>query len=154
MCPQPSPVRLGRRDFAWRRHAGPAGKCGHAGRGSAVRIGDRLLVDGGLSANLPVSQAVELGASGVVFVPAVPEVVDRASRGAIDVLQRSIVVAPAALTPVDLAPAVASVDVNVLPVSTTKQLSIFDFDETPTLIHAAYLASSAWRVASECEWAQ
>jgi NTE family protein len=118
-----------------------------------VNIGGRLLVDGGVLANLPVFQAVGLGATRLFVLPAMAEEVGTVSGGAIDVLQRSIMVATAALTRADLVTAAASVKVHVLPVPTTTQLSIFDFGETPALIEDAYLSSSAWLAASEYELA-
>jgi NTE family protein len=118
-----------------------------------VNIGDRLLVDGGVLANLPVLQAVGLGATRLFVLPAMSEEVDMVSGGAIDVLQRSIMVATAALTRADLATVAASIEVHVLPVPTTTPLSIFDFGQTPALIEGAYLSSSALLAASEYELA-
>jgi NTE family protein len=114
-----------------------------------VSVGGQLLVDGGVLANLPVSQAVELGATKLFVLPAMSEGVSAVTGGAIDMMQRSILVATSALTRGDLLKVAELVELHMLPVPTTAGVSIFDFGETPALIEDAYLSSIAWLSASE-----
>jgi NTE family protein len=116
-----------------------------------VNVGGRLLVDGGVLANLPVAQAVELGATRLFVLPAMSEQVSDVSGGAIDVMQRSIMVATSALTRGDLLKVTELVELHVAPVPRTAQVSIFDFAETPALIEDAYLSTTTWLGASEYE---
>jgi NTE family protein len=116
-----------------------------------VNVGGRLLVDGGVLANLPVTQAIELGATRVFVLPAMPGESAGAPGGALDLMQRSMLVATSALTRGDLVRADDSVEVHMLPVPVTAHGSIFDFGGTSALIEDAYLSSSAWLGAAEYE---
>jgi NTE family protein len=103
-----------------------------------------MLVDGGVLANLPVSQAIELGAIRVYVLPAISNGVGSIPSGAIDMMQRSMMIATAALAKRDLDEARGCAEVPVLPVPTAAQLSMFDFGETPALTQGAYLSTEAW----------
>jgi NTE family protein len=116
-----------------------------------VTIGGRMLVDGGVLANVPVGQAIELGAKRVYVLPAISDGVGSIPSGAIDMMQRSMMIATAALAKRDLAEAQACADVHVLPVPTAAQLSMFDFGDTPVLMEGAYLSTAAWLRESERE---
>jgi NTE family protein len=116
-----------------------------------VSVSGRLLVDGGVLANLPVSQAVELGATRLFVLPAMSEEVSGVSGGAIDVMQRSIMVATSALTRGDVSKVGEVAELHMMPVPTTGQVSIFNFAETPALIENAYLSATAWLASSEYE---
>jgi NTE family protein len=118
-----------------------------------VNIGGRVLVDGGVLANLPVFQAIELGATRVFVLPAMASESVIAPNGALDLMQRSMLVATSALTTSDLVRVADSAEVHMLPVPATAQGSIFDFGETRALIDDAYLSSSAWLAASQYELA-
>ena len=109
------------------------------------------MVDGGVLANLPVAQAIELGATRVFVLPAMPGESAGAPGGALDLMQRSMLVATSALTRGDLVRADDSVEVHMLPVPVTAHGSIFDFGGTSALIDDAYLSSSAWLGAAEYE---
>ncbi|MGB7051582.1 MAG: hypothetical protein WBG41_08440 [Acidimicrobiales bacterium] len=89
-----------------------------------------MLVDGGVLANLPVSQAIELGATRVYVLPAMADGVGSLPSGAIDMMQRSMMIATAALAKRDLDEARGCAEVHILPVPTAAQLSMFDFGET------------------------
>ncbi len=116
-----------------------------------VTIGGRMLVDGGVLANLPVSQAIDLGATRVYVLPAMADGVGSLPSGAIDMMQRSMMIATAALAQRDLDEARGCAEVHILPVPTAAQLSMFDFGETPVLMEGAYLAAAAWLRESERE---
>ncbi|HUA95746.1 MAG TPA: patatin-like phospholipase family protein [Acidimicrobiales bacterium] len=109
-----------------------------------VTVEDRILVDGGVVANLPVTQAIELGATRLFVLPAVAVEIGAAPGGAIDMMQRSMMMTTAALAKADLDRAAAKADVHVLPVPAPSQLSMFNFDETSELMEAAHLGTSAW----------
>jgi NTE family protein len=118
-----------------------------------VNIGGRVLVDGGVLANVPVIQAIELGATRVFVLPAMPSESVVAPDGALDLMQRSMLIATAALTSSDLLRVADAAEVHVLPVPPTAQGSIFDFGGTRALMDDAYLSSAAWLAASEYELA-
>jgi NTE family protein len=109
-----------------------------------VTIEGRMLVDGGVLANLPVCQAIELGATRLYVLPAMAEGVGSIPSGAIDVMQRSMMIATDALAKRDLDYALERAEVHVLPVPNAAQLSMFDFSETQVLMEGAYLSAAAW----------
>ena len=119
-----------------------------------VTVGGRMLVDGGVLANLPVSQAIEIGATRVYVLPAIAGGIGSMPSGAIDMMQRSMMIATAALGQRDLDEARGCAEVHVVPVPTAAQLSIFDFGETQVLMEGAYLSTAAWLRQSERELAR
>ncbi|MFZ0667881.1 MAG: patatin-like phospholipase family protein [Acidimicrobiales bacterium] len=119
-----------------------------------VSVAGRLLVDGGVLANVPVSQAVELGANRLYVLPAMSEEVSDVSGGAIDLMQRSIMVATSALSRGDLLKVADLAELYMLPVPSTAQRSIFDFSDTSALIEDAYLSTTTWLSASKHEVAR
>jgi NTE family protein len=112
-----------------------------------------MLVDGGVLANLPVSQAIEIGATRVYVLPAIAEGIGSVPSGAIDMMQRSMMIATAALAKRDLDDARGCAEVHVVPVPTAAQLSMFDFGETQVLMEGASLSTAAWLRESERELA-
>jgi NTE family protein len=115
-----------------------------------VAVGDQLLVDGGVLANLPVLQAIELGASRLYVLPAMSGGIATVPSGAIDMMQRSMMITTGALDRDALARAAASVEVHTLPIPMT-QVSMFDFGQTSVLVEGAYLSTAAWLHESEYE---
>lgn len=109
-----------------------------------VSVEDRLLVDGGVLANLPVRQAVDLGATRLFVLPALSEQVTSVPGGAIDMFQRSIMVATAALTRAALQRVAETVDLHVLPVPGSAPRSIFDFSDSRRLVEDGYASTVAW----------
>ncbi|HWD51439.1 MAG TPA: patatin-like phospholipase family protein [Acidimicrobiales bacterium] len=115
-----------------------------------VAVGDWLLVDGGVLANLPVLQAMELGATRLYVLPTTAGGIATVPSGAIDMMQRSMMITTGALDRGALARAAASVEVHILPLPMT-QVSMFDFGQTSVLVEGAYLSTAAWLHESEYE---
>ena len=115
-----------------------------------VAVGDQLLVDGGVLANLPVLQAIELGATRLFVLPTTSGDITAVPTGAIDMMQRSMMITTGALDRDALARAAATVEVHTLPLPTT-QVSMFDFGQTSVLVEGAYLSTAAWLHESEYE---
>jgi NTE family protein len=109
-----------------------------------VEIGGRTLIDGGVVANLPIRQALELGANRVFVLPAIFDGITSAPNRALDMMQYSTMIATAALARRELEQAPRSGDVHVLPLPAHVAPSMFDFDHTSALIERAYASSAAW----------
>lgn len=100
-----------------------------------VVIGDRSLVDGGISADVPVIQAEALGATELWVLPTSgPERLSTLPRGAFEVLLRSIGLVLGHVTREHLAKLRRSTVIHVLPAPTVADASILDFAHTDELI--------------------
>lgn len=100
-----------------------------------VVIGDRTLVDGGISADVPVIQAEELGATEIWVLPTSgQERYSSLPRGAFEVLLRSIGLVLGHVTREHLAKLDESTVIHVLPAPTVGDSSILDFRHTDELI--------------------
>ena len=108
--------------------------------------GGRILVDGGVTANVPVRQAVEAGARTVVVLDANPSpVATTAPHGVIDGLLATIRSMLRSQRSTDPGRSVAgTVTVITLPSVTPADLSSFDFSRTQSLAEAGYEAASAY----------
>jgi NTE family protein len=109
-----------------------------------VTLRGQTLVDGGVVANLPVRQAFELGATKVFVLPAIFGGIESVPSSAIDVMQRSTMIATAALARRELEWASRFGEVHVLPLTPHGAYSMFDFDQTSELIRSGYTSSIAW----------
>ncbi|MEU6090164.1 patatin-like phospholipase family protein [Streptomyces sp. NPDC047085] len=108
-----------------------------------VRIGEHLLIDGGVSADLPVLQAEALGATTLYVLPAA--VTKQAGRPA----HAALVAASRALGQIldererrDIAAVRGSV--HRLPAVTTPVASLIDFSDTRRLVQAGHGLTAAW----------
>jgi len=100
-----------------------------------VVFGDRPLVDGGISADVPVTQAEELGAREIWALPTSgPERFSTLPRGAFEVLLRSIGLVLGHVTREHLAKLNPSTVIHVLPAPVVEDASILDFRHTDELI--------------------
>lgn len=100
-----------------------------------VVMGERSLVDGGISADVPVIQAEELGATEIWVLPTSgQERFSTLPRGAFEVLLRSIGLVLGHVTREHLAKLRASTVIHVLPAPTVADASILDFRHTDELI--------------------
>jgi NTE family protein len=109
-----------------------------------IVIDGRTLIDGGVIANLPVRQAVELGANRLFVLPAMDGGLVTAPHSAVDMMQHSTMIATSALDRAELKEASAFAETHVLPMPDTGGVSIFDFGQTSTLIERAYQLTSHW----------
>jgi NTE family protein len=100
-----------------------------------VRLGDRVLVDGGTSADVPVLQAEALGATEIWVLPTSGAERNAAEpKGALEVLLRSIGIVLGHVTRDHLAQLHDDTVVHVLPAPAVEDASILDFRRTEELI--------------------
>lgn len=110
-----------------------------------VEIDGRLLVDGGVVANVPVLEAESLGASRIFVLPTLPDVIETMPSNAPAMMQRAMVLASRPAQRAALEEVGSRTDVHVLPApSSAGHLSIFDFGSTRDLVDEAYEMSVAW----------
>ena len=100
-----------------------------------VRIGGRLLVDGGTSADVPVLQAEALGATEIWVLPTSGAERNASEpKGAFDVLLRSIGIVLGHVTRDHLSQLRPDTRVHVLPAPAVEDMSIVDFHKTNELV--------------------
>jgi NTE family protein len=111
-----------------------------------VRRGGRLLVDGGVINNTPISHAVELGAERIYVLatedplaPARPIV----PRGALDAAVHAFTLLVGARLRSDLARYATAAELIVLPCANPQRVQPTDFDHSSRLIGAALAAARA-----------
>jgi NTE family protein len=111
-----------------------------------VRQGDRLLVDGGVVNNTPISHAVELGAKRI-YVLATDDPVARAvpltPRGALDAAVHAFTLLVGARLQSDLARYATAAELIVLPAVNRERIQPTDFDHASRLIGQALTAARA-----------
>jgi NTE family protein len=105
-----------------------------------VRCGERLLVDGGIVNNTPISHAVELSARRIYVLPtqdpsrrALPQPL----RGALDAAVHAFAVLADARLEADLARYASEAEMIVLPAANPGHVRPTDFDRADRLIGAA-----------------
>jgi NTE family protein len=109
-----------------------------------VEMAGRLLVDGSVVADSPVSQAGALGASTVYLLPTVSPADDSVPRGALDVATRALLLSAKQMAAANVAEAATRLEVRIVPPPPTAGHSIFDFGRTTELIDRGYLRAQAW----------
>lgn len=110
-----------------------------------VEIGDRMLVDGGLVANVPVREAEALGASSIFVLPTVPKDIEAMPSNAPAMMQRAMLLAARPAARASLVDVASRTTVKVLPApESAGQLSIFDFHSTSRLIDEGYELARTW----------
>jgi NTE family protein len=110
-----------------------------------VDVNGRLLVDGGVVANTPLSEANALGASTIHVLPTLPENIPVLGSNALVMMQRGMAMASRPATRHALEAVNANTAVHVMPVpAVAGQLSIFDFSQTRRLIDEAYEMGTEW----------
>jgi NTE family protein len=110
----------------------------------AVRCGNRLLVDGGVVNNTPISHAVELGAERIYVLPTegpLAPALPVAPRGALDAIVHAFTLLVGARLAADLARYAAAAELIVLPAPNPQRIQPTDFDHASGLIDAALAAS-------------
>lgn len=113
-----------------------------------VKIGDRLLVDGGISNNAPISHALDLGADTVWVLPcgyacAMP----RAPQGAIAVALQAVSVLVQRRLSVDIKRYSPDHDLRVVPSPCPVNVMPTDFTQSAKLMRDAYVATTEWLTA-------
>jgi NTE family protein len=120
----------------------------------AVRRGDRLLVDGGVVNNTPISHAVELGAERIYVLPTegpLAPALPVAPRGALDAVVHAFTLLIGARLAADVARYAAVSELIVLPASNPERIQPTDFDHAGTLIGAGLAAARAALAAQVAE---
>ncbi|MGW3870668.1 patatin-like phospholipase family protein, partial [Streptomyces sp. NPDC005055] len=108
-----------------------------------VRVGDRRLIDGGVSADMPVLQAEALGATTIYVLPAaVTKQADRQAPAALLAAYRAVGQILDERERRDLAAVRGSV--VRLPAAATPVASLIDFRDTPQLVQAGYRLTKDW----------
>jgi NTE family protein len=109
-----------------------------------VRRGDRLLVDGGVVNNTPISHAVELGAERVYVLPTEDRLVRAlpvGPRGALDAAVHAFSLLVGARLEADLARYAGAAELIVLPGANPQRVQPTDFEHSSRLIGAALAAA-------------
>jgi NTE family protein len=109
-----------------------------------IRRGDRLLVDGGVVNNTPISHAVELGAERIYVLPTgdpVARAVPPTPRGALDAAVHAFTLLVNARLLTDLARYARAAELIVLPATNSGRIQPTDFDHSIRLIGAAHAAA-------------
>lgn len=111
----------------------------------AVEIDGRLLFDGGVADNTPISQAVELGADRVVVLPAgVACALEQPPRSALATAVHALTILIEQRLAHDIAVYKDGVELVVIPPLCPLNISSLDFRHASTLIDRARVASHRW----------
>lgn len=107
-----------------------------------VAIGDRLLIDGGVANNTPISHAVELGATRVYVLPAQagPRRIDHSASGAIDAAIHALALLVDGRFAADLVRYADEVELIVLPAPNSQRVQPTDFEQASRLAAEALAA--------------
>ena len=110
----------------------------------SVPWGERLLVDGGLAGNTPISHAVELGAERIYVLPTQDPAtrgLPLAPRGALDAAVHAFMLLIDGGLQADLARYARTAELILLPAINSANVSPTDFDQADRLIRAALHAA-------------
>jgi NTE family protein len=109
-----------------------------------VRVDGRLLVDGGVAADTPISQAVELGADTVYVLPTVSFSSDGQPRGAFGVALQAIAHLLGDASDSELQANAGRCELYVVPAAPTADLSPFNFNHTRELMDTGREMAQQW----------
>jgi NTE family protein len=117
--------------------------CAFPGLYPPVRVGERLLVDGGVSADVPVLQAEALGATVTYVLPAaVYDAGQSLPRGPLPLAYHALGQILGAAARADMA--AARGPVHLLPAPASRATSPVDFRDTSRLIDEGYRLAAGW----------
>jgi NTE family protein len=116
--------------------------CAFPGLYAPVELGGRQLVDGGVSADVPVLQAEALGASVTYVLPAAAYALPSLPVGPLPLANRALSQVLGAVARRDLA--AARGPVHVLPAPDSRAASPVDFRDTARLIDDGYRLATGW----------
>lgn len=110
-----------------------------------VESGGRVLVDGGASNNVPISHAIERGASTVYVLPTgYACALTHPPRGALATALQALTLVLQQRLAADVARYTGTVDLRVVPPLCPLTISPLDFTHTPSLITRARDSTRAW----------
>ena len=116
--------------------------CAFPGLYAPVELGGRHLVDGGVSADVPVLQAEALGASVTYVLPAASYALPLLPRGPLPLANRALSQVLGAVARHDLTAAHGTV--HILPAPDSGAGSPVDFRDTARLIDEGYRLATGW----------
>jgi NTE family protein len=108
-----------------------------------VALGGRVLVDGGMVADAPISRAVSYGADRIYVLPTLGRGPDR-PRGALDLLLRSVGLVLGATRGAGINSWAESCEIYVLPAPSLAGTSPFSFGRGRDLMDAAEALTATW----------
>jgi NTE family protein len=109
-----------------------------------VDIGGRMLTDGGVVADHPLTEAEAQGATTIFVLPAAsPSIIDP-PRGAIDVAARASFLSAHSMAMATSTRLASGLDVQVVPPPSVQDRSILDLGATTELIDRSYLRARSW----------
>jgi NTE family protein len=109
-----------------------------------VEIRGRMLVDGGVVADSPLTQAEALGATTIYLLPTASVEDAMLPRRAIDVAARALFLSANQTAEAAMATLATRLDVHVVPPPAASSHSIFEFGRTTELIDGGYVRARAW----------
>lgn len=109
-----------------------------------VEIRGRMLVDGGVVADSPLTQAEALGATTIYLLPTASAEDGMLPRGAIDVAARALFLSANQTAQATIATLATRLEVHVVPPPPATSHSIFEFGRTTELIDGGYRRALAW----------
>ncbi|MBE2237721.1 MAG: patatin-like phospholipase family protein [Caldilineaceae bacterium] len=115
-----------------------------------IDYGQAQLVDGGVVANVPVSVAIDHGATTIYVINAgYNEQILSPVHGVLEVLMRTIstMLAQNILQDIARAKADNKVDMHHIPVQTDAKISFFDFSQSAKMVAQGYAAAQAYLIA-------
>ncbi len=112
-----------------------------------IQFAGAQLVDGGVVANVPVSVAIDRGATTIYAINAgYNEVILAPAQGVLEVLMRTIstMLAQNVIQDIARAKADAAIDLHHIPVQTDADLSFFDFSQSKRMVAQGYAAAKQY----------
>lgn len=109
-----------------------------------VEINGRLLVDGGLAANTPISQAVDLGADEVYLLPTVGDAPGARPKGAAAVVFQAVAHLLGNASLAEVKANAARCTLYVVPAPRSLGVSPFDFRHSQELMDRARATTAEW----------
>ena len=110
-----------------------------------VKIADQFLIDGGVASNTPISTAVALGATNVVVVPTgVSCALPQPPRGLIALALHTVNLMSMRQLVSDIEHFRTLTSLHIVPPLCPVDVSVFNFDQTESLLQRAYEQTLRW----------
>lgn len=110
-----------------------------------VKIADQFLIDGGVASNTPISTAVALGATNVVVVPTgVSCALPQPPRGLIALALHTVNLMSMRQLVNDIEHFRTLTTLHIVPPLCPMDVSVFNFDQTESLLQRAYTQTFQW----------
>ena len=110
-----------------------------------VQIADRFLVDGGVASNTPISTAVALGATNVVVIPTgISCALTQPPRGLVALALHTVNLMSMRQLVSDIEHFRTLTSLHIVPPLCPVDVSVFNFDQTESLLERAYTQTLRW----------